>query len=232
MQELCWACETMTRQIRWEVCILDAAPAPPPPNKASRLSSAVLSSRSASHTAVQTQLRAVLARCLCLWEEGQEAVAGGTANHQELLQAPCPSVIRGQEGKGETKEYLKVPKGQGGRHLWADVQLVTEPLPTSQQGWHLGAPPSTQQVLTPLCRCAMALCRGQPVNPDNVMVPQRSWAQVAPHEERWHVWETGNNQTLLTLSWTQHNQDALLWASLHKTKATPHTAVTVLALCT
>lgn len=107
----------MTRQIRWEACILDAAPAPPPPNKASRLSSAVLSSRSASHTAVQTQLRAVLARCLCLWEEGQEAVAGGTANHQELLQAPCPSVIRGQEGKGETKEYLKVPKGQGGRHL-------------------------------------------------------------------------------------------------------------------
>lgn len=47
MQELCWACETMTRQMQWEVLHSEAAPTPPLPNKESRLSPATFSSRSA-----------------------------------------------------------------------------------------------------------------------------------------------------------------------------------------
>lgn len=212
MQELCWTCETMTRQMQWEVCILSAAPAPPLPNKESRLSPAMFSSCSASHAQLW---RPVWERCphpACILGKTARRLARCHSRPQQIAKSTGnPSSLQleegGETGKRETEAYFKVPKGQGGGYLWAELRLVTKPLPLN-----------VSKTLT--------------------------WVPLLPYDKsRWryidepqhHAMDsqstlTTDNLTLLTLCWMQHHQEALLWASLHKDKATPYKVVTLSTL--
>lgn len=131
MQELCWACETMTRQTQWEVCTLNAVPAPPLPNKESRLSPALLSSHSASHTQLWRPVGACTLPCVL----GKKArrVAHSHSRPQQIAKSysnPSSFQMEGGEiGKREAEGYFKAPMGLEGGHLWAELQLVTKPPP-------------------------------------------------------------------------------------------------------
>lgn len=220
MQELCWACETVTRQMQWEVCILNAAPAPPLPNKESRLSPAMFSSCSASHAQLW---RPVWERCphpaRILGKKARRLARCHSRPQQIARSSSNPSSLhleRGEIGKRETEAYFKVPEGQGGGHLWAELRLVTNPLPLNV---------SRALTWVPLLPHDRSRWRYTDASQHHAMVSQSALTTEYSFKgvednwfliQRWYgrIWEKeGNNPTLLTLCRMQHHQESLLWAT-------------------
>ena len=223
--------------MQWEVCILNAVPAPPLPNKESRLSPAMFSSRSASHTQLW---RAVWEQCshpACVLGKKARRLARCHSRSQQISKSsgnPSPLQLEGGEiGKRETKAYFKVPKGRGGGHLWAELRLVTNPLPLNISRTLTWVPllphDKSPQYYTDASQHHAMVSQSTLTTEYSFKGAENNWFLI---QRRYGcIWEKeGNNLTLLTLCRMQHHQEALLWASLHKDKATPYKAVTLSTL--
>lgn len=221
MQELCWACETMTRQMQWEVFIL---PAPPLPNKESRLSPAMFSLCSASHAQLW---RPVWEWCLhpaCILVRKAGRSARCHSRPQQVAKSSGhPSSLQlegGEIGKRKAEVYFKVPKRRASlRRVKARNKTAASKL---QQHSHLGTPVDTWQV-----RWCYADASHHITVIQSTLTTEYSFSGVEGNwfiNQRWYgrTWEKQwNNLTLSALCRMQQHQEDPFWANLHKDKATP-----------
>lgn len=144
----------------------------------------------------------------------------GHSTFRELLQSLCPSARRGwdKEWRNIVVQSAQKPGRRGPLSTFKASHKTTSP--KSQQGSHLRAPAATWQVTMTPHRHVTTSYHSQPLNPDNRVLLHRSWRQLVPHPEKLHIWRKKGKK----FSWffLEDNQEAILWASLHKAKATTH----------
>lgn len=164
MQELCWACETMTRQMQWEVCILSAAPAPPLPNKASRLSPEMFSSCSASCAQLWRPVWEGPSNLTCILRKEARRLACGhkqaTANCQEVQQSLLPSAGRRWDREEGNWGVFQSAQGPGRRIPLCGVKASHKITSSKRQQGSLTLV-ATWQVKMMLYRCITTSCHAQ-----------------------------------------------------------------------